>query len=107
MATPITYGVSKAQNPAKLSLFLDLPLDIRLLLLEDMFIYPSGISLRCKVSIGLQPQTKTDNPSLFQIQSSVGLLSTCRQLHSEILKILYSRNQFKICCAMRGLDTRT
>lgn len=87
--------MSSKQNKSHLSLLLDLPLDIRLTLLETVFrisggvtiIYTRGVSVRGDLSHVIA----NDHLAFF-----IPLLRSCRQLHSEIVKILYGRNRFFI-----------
>src|SRR6186713_2243198 len=88
----IKYGVSKASDATRVSLLLDLPLDIRLLVLEVLFTLPDGIQLDYSTPSGkdslINPSTKS------KIELFVALLVTCRQLYTESVKILYGKNRF-------------
>jgi hypothetical protein len=92
MITAIPYRVSRKQDPTKFSLLLDSPLDVRLLLLEAMFIHNDSISMTFSYS-----RMKHILPSSsLEIAGFAGLLLSCRQLYCEAVKILFARNRFQI-----------
>ncbi|KAF2107532.1 hypothetical protein BDV96DRAFT_588887 [Lophiotrema nucula] len=97
----VDHAISNPQDSSRLSMILDLPLDIRLLLLDTMFKTLEPITI-C-FAFPSENLDIYETRGLWQIRGFSGFLFTCHQLYAEARKILYHSNRFYLSGLYKGL----
>ncbi|KAF2006653.1 hypothetical protein P154DRAFT_615367 [Amniculicola lignicola CBS 123094] len=98
----VQHGESTPQDKSRPS-FLGLPRELQIMILEAMFLVPGGIILRGNeknrpprnyFSLWDVPPHYHGSASLIQVRTFSQILLNCRQLYSDVIRILYSDNHF-------------